>query len=311
MSRKDRKIIVVRKRGGGHAAHHGGSWKVAFADFTLSMMAFFLVMWVLGMDESAKRSIEGYFANPVGYKKGAGAGQSPIALGNTPVRMPPQAVRTIARQQELRKFESVRRDIILKLEGGGLKEISALVQIVVTRTGLRIELGESADGQLFFPLGSAVMRPLMQQVLEVVADQIIPLPNGVVLEGHTDAAAYRDARVGGYSNWELSGDRANAARRVLESRGLDPARLIEVHGLADRQLKLPDLPLDPRNRRITVFLPFRTPAPDVDSTRALLPGGVQLPSPGAPPGLGSAGVGSVDGDAGPVSGDGPIGAASG
>ena len=118
-------------------------------------------------------------------------------------------------------------------------------------------------------------------------------------------------RVGGYSNWELSGDRANAARRVLESRGLDPARLIEVHGLADRQLKLPDLPLDPRNRRITVFLPFRTPAPDVDSTRSLLPGGVQLPSPGAPPGLGSAGVGSVDGDAGPVSGDGPVGAASG
>ena len=281
MSRKDRKVIVVRKRGARHAAHHGGSWKVAFADFTLSMMAFFLVMWVLGMDDHAKRSIEGYFANPVGYKKGAGSGQSPIALGNTPVRMPPQAVRTIARQQEVRALQGVRREILLKLEGDGLKEISALVQIVLTQRGLRIELGESADGELFFALGSAEMRPLMLKVLGVIAAEIGPLSNDVVLEGHTDAAAYRDAHVGGYSNWELSGERANAARRVLEQGGLAPRRIVEVHGLADRQLKLPDAPFDPRNRRITIFVPFHTPSPEADSAKLSLPGGGVVPL--APP----------------------------
>ena len=123
-----------------------------------------------------------------------------------------------------------------------------------TNDGLRIELAEGSNGQEFFALASSIMTPTMKRTLEIIAQELSPLRNPIIVEGHTDAAQY----AGLYSNWELSADRANAARRSLEFAGLNSARIIEVRGMADRELRNASNPLDPRNRRITIMLPFTT-----------------------------------------------------
>lgn len=263
-----KKIIIVRKKVVAGHGHHGGSWKVAYADFVTAMMAFFLVMWILGMDQNLKQSIEGYFSNPIGFKKGYSAGKSPISAGNSPGTVSTTPLKLVSRVAEEKKLRDAEAQIRARLVERGLGRLGAQIQIVVTRQGLRIELSEGPGGEVFFALGSSVLTKTMTTALEVIGEELALLPNPVVVEGHTDAAQY----AGTYSNWELSSERANAARRVLEGVGLAPDRVREVRGLADRELKLPDSPFDARNRRITVFLPFRTDAPPV------VPGG-----PGTPP----------------------------
>ncbi len=251
-------VVIIKKVRKGHAAHHGGSWKVAYADFVTAMMAFFMVMWVVGMDDNTKRAIEGYFSNPVGFKKGAGTGSSPISAGTTPLPVRPDGLRLISRVDEARTLENAGEAIRTKMHGTALDSLGAEVQVVVTESGLRIELGEGTRGDVFFPLGSAEMRPAMQQVLTIIASEVVPLPNSVIFEGHTDAAQYAGSSTERYSNWELAADRANAARRALQRSGLLPVRVKEVRGLADRQLKLPGKPYDPRNRRVTILIPFES-----------------------------------------------------
>jgi chemotaxis protein MotB len=259
-----RTVIVVKKRGGHHGGgHHGGAWKVAYADFVTAMMAFFMVMWILGMDQQMRNSIEGYFANPVGFKKGYTGGKSPLSSGTSPAVVQTTPIRLISRTQEEQELSSVGGRLKSKLKDAGLTDIGDRIEIVVTNAGLRIELAEGKSGQEFFAIASAEMTPVMKKTLEIVAQELKPLRNPIILEGHTDASQY----AGLYSNWELSTDRANAARRVLEGAGLDPARVVEVRGLADRQLRNPENPLDPRNRRITIMLPFTTNA-DIDSDSA-------------------------------------------
>ena len=259
-SRDGKKIIIVRKKVVGHGGHHGGSWKVAYADFVTAMMAFFLVMWILGMDENLKQSIEGYFSNPVGFRKGYSAGKSPVSAGSSPGVVKSSPIKLLSRTAEERTFRETELEIRRKLESRGLGSLGARLQVVVTRQGLRIELSEDEYGDTFFALGSAEMTPTMNVAMQVIGEELSRLPNPVVVEGHTDAAQFS----GTSSNWELSAARANAARRVLERAGLAASRVAEVRGHADRQLKHVDQPLDPRNRRITVFLPFRTEAP-IDS----------------------------------------------
>jgi chemotaxis protein MotB len=137
---------------------------------------------------------------------------------------------------------------------------------VTTKTGLRIELAEGGEGETFFPVASAEMKPVMRQLLSLVADELRPLANNLIIEGHTDAMPY----AGTYSNWELSADRANAARRVLEAHGVSAARVREVRGLADRDPRMDADANDPRNRRITIVLPFND-----------VPKELELPSSGA------------------------------
>jgi chemotaxis protein MotB len=254
----DRPIIVVRKKkvvGGGH---HGGSWKVAYADFVTAMMAFFLVMWIIGMDDQTKQAIEGYFSNPVGYKRGYSAGSSPLSSGNSPSAIKRPPVRLIVRAYEQKRFEEVSKRLETALqEAQGSLGLGTAVEVMVTEQGLRIELIEGGSGETFFPRSSAEMKPTGQRALELIAGELRGLGNPIVVEGHTDAAQYR--LQGGRTNWELSADRANAARRVLETGGIDPARIAAVRGLADRQLRNAAAPLDPSNRRISVLLPFTTP----------------------------------------------------
>jgi chemotaxis protein MotB len=260
------KIIVKKVKKGGHGGHHGGSWKVAYADFVTAMMAFFMVMWILGMDESTKKAVEGYFSNPVGYKKGYSAGASPIGAGGSPPSvMKSEASFILARSHQTEEFhrvgEEIRRRVASVGELGGL---AAQVEIVVTEEGLRIELMEDRSGELFFAFGASTLKPPARRALEIIAQELRGIANPVVVEGHTDAAPF--ARPG-FSNWELSADRANATRRAIEAGGIPAARIVEVRGYADRVLKNPDNPLDPRNRRMSLLLPFTDPQPPVRPAR--------------------------------------------
>jgi chemotaxis protein MotB len=250
-----RPIIIVKKKAHGHGGHHGGAWKVAYADFVTAMMAFFMVMWIIGMDQNVRNSIEGYFSNPVGYKKGYNAGRSPLSSGSSPAMVKTTPVSLLSRQAEEEDLEKKGGEIKEKLKDAGLTAIGDRIEIIKTSDGLRIELAEGANGQEFFALASASMTETMRKTLEIIAGELSPLRNPIVVEGHTDAAQY----AGLYTNWELSADRANAARRTMEGAGLNGARIVEVRGMADRQLRNPGNPLDPRNRRITILLPFVTP----------------------------------------------------
>jgi chemotaxis protein MotB len=251
------KIIVVRKKKGGHAAHHGGSWKVAYADFVTAMMAFFLVMWIMGMDPAVKDMIQGYFNNPVGYNKTHSGGANVVGTGNSPLSLDAKRLALLSRETQRRRFEEARTEILERLEGTDeLKALRAQVEIVITDEGLRIELVEAGDGETFFAFGSASLKPGAARALALIARELAALPNDLMLEGHTDAAPYGRT---GYSNWELSVDRANAARRAMEGGGIEGGRVVEVRGYADRELRVPTNPLDPSNRRVSILLPFKDP----------------------------------------------------
>jgi chemotaxis protein MotB len=252
-----KKIIIIKKKKAHGGGHHGGSWKVAYADFVTAMMAFFMVMWILGMDDKVKQAIEGYFANPVGYKKGYGAGSSPIGSGESPASRQRPPLRLVIRSTETRKFSDLAERLRAKVaKNAGLQKLNAKVEVSIQKDGLRVELIETGTGETFFPSGSALMKPVATLALQLITTELMDLNNSVIVEGHTDAAPFgHDAS---YTNWELSADRANAARRVLEAGGLPRARLIEVRGLADKHLRLPNAPLDPQNRRISILLPFNS-----------------------------------------------------
>ena len=254
--RGGKKIVIVKKKVAGHGGHHGGSWKVAYADFVTAMMAFFMVMWILGMDDKTKQAIEGYFANPVGYKKGYGAGSSPLSTGTAPTNVQKTPLRMIVRSTEQRTFEQLKDAILQKVAANdSLKALKALVDVQVTNDGLRIELVETGAGDVFFPTGSAKMKSATMLALQLIGTELTTLQHPVILEGHTDAAAFGTAG-GSYGNWELSADRANAARRILESVGLRDGRIVEVRGYAATKPRIVNDPLSAANRRISILLPF-------------------------------------------------------
>jgi chemotaxis protein MotB len=258
VKKSDKRPIIIKKVVKGHGGHHGGAWKVAYADFVTAMMAFFMVMWILGMDENVKNSIQGYFSNPVGYKRGYSGGRSPLSSGSSPASVKTNPILQVNRILEEQQLGALGGRIRSRLKDAGLTAIGDRIEIVKTQDGLRIELAEDQTGDQFFSMASANPTSAMRKTLEIVSGELAPLKNPIVLEGHTDAAQY----AGLYSNWELSTDRANAARRVMEAAGLDPARVIQVRGMADRELRNRENPLDPRNRRITILLPFVNQAAD-------------------------------------------------
>jgi chemotaxis protein MotB len=262
-SSNKRPIIIRKIKKGGHA-HHGGSWKVAYADFVTAMMAFFMVMWILGMDEQTRKAVEGYFSNPAGFKKGYGSGASPLASGNSPARMAENQVRLIVHRAEARAFNEVADHIRARLDSAKGELGTAHFEVSVGDQGLRIELIETNAGDNFFARGSATMRPAAHTALTLIAAELRALGNPVVVEGHTDAAMYADSAT--YTNWELSSDRANAARRVLEGAGLQGNRIVEVRGYADTHLRNPENPMAAENRRISILLAFSQPRSPPDST---------------------------------------------
>jgi chemotaxis protein MotB len=265
-SNNEKKIIIVKKVKKHHAAHHGGSWKVAYADFVTAMMAFFMVMWILGMDDKVKQAVEGYFTNPIGMRKGYSTGSSPLSSGSSPGAIRTTPIRMVTRSFEEQRFREIAKRLEAKLRDAGIGAAGANVQVIVTDQGLRIELVEGPDGETFFAFGSSQLKPAASHALALIAEELKESGTGIVVEGHTDAAPFGSP---GYSNWELSSDRANAARRVLEAHGLGDGRIGEVRGYADHDLRDPKNPLDRANRRISVLLPYSTPAPDVPGTEVV------------------------------------------
>jgi len=255
MTNDGKKVIIVKKKVKGHEEHHGGAWKVAYADFVTAMMAFFLVMWLLGMSQEARDLIQGYFSNPIGFSQQfGGGGTNPIGRGSSPTDIPMNRPVMVTREFQKARFEETAETLKGKLREAGLTDgLTSDVEITLTEHGLRIELMEAGEGDTFFETASASLKPTLVEVLNVMAPELQALPNHVVLEGHTDALPFGGTD---YSNWELSVDRANAARRILERSGLDAHRLVEVRGYADRKLKNPDDPFDSHNRRISILLPY-------------------------------------------------------
>ncbi len=262
--KNDKVVRINRRRKKTHSGHHGGSWKVAYADFVTAMMAFFMVMWLLSMDDSMKEAVEGYFANPIGFKNGSVGGTIIISKGRSGGGKPQPDPRLFLRSAEENRYSKLASDISEKVNNtAGLKLLGAKIETVMTAGGLRIELIESNSGQSFFENGSAQMTSLGTQALSLIGEELKGLGANLVLEGHTDSRPFgADAR---YTNWELSADRANAARRALEGAGVSKDRIVEVKGYADRSLRIPNNPYAPGNRRISILLPFSTDIEELDA----------------------------------------------
>ena len=249
-------LVVVVKKAAKHArhGHHGGAWKVAYADFVTAMMAFFLVMWIVGQSKQTKEAIAGYFRDPVAFenKVGAGSGVLPgadsgLQGGGRPVPAPPTDIKSATATLE-RAAEHLREALSKTPEFANLKD---RIEIQVTEEGLRIELLEAPDDG-FFANGSAELKPEMITILTIIAQELTRLENKVAVEGHTDQRQYSEAQA--YSNWELSSDRANAARRVLQAAGVREMQLDAVRGFAATRLRTPENPLASQNRRISIVV---------------------------------------------------------
>jgi chemotaxis protein MotB len=279
MNNDDRPIIVVKKKAG-HGGHHGGSWKVAYADFVTAMMAFFLVMWILGLNQDTRKAIAAYFNDPMGMMRSHAGGSNPIGLGRESSAQPSIMKSLPALMKEEKEAEGQRFKVAkeaLEAKIGGLPEFKAFKQYIdinITTEGLRVELLDGVQS-LFFETGSAVMKKRTEDLLRMIAKELKALPNPIILEGHTDAQPFASGNTG-YSNWELSSDRANAARRIMAPI-LAHNQIVEVRGYADRRLRNPENPMHFSNRRISIMVQYseRTtsaPAREVgpDNVRGML-----------------------------------------
>lgn len=241
-------IIIIKKKKGGHGGHHGGAWKVAYADFVTAMMALFIVLWLLSSDEKVKQAVGGYFSDPTGSGKLMGSTMSGSGEG-------------------LQLKQDDMKDLKEKIEAAlkqttDFQKLSKNIKITVTGEGLRIELLENENG-MFFQSGSSNPSDMGMELIAKLASELGKLPNKLFLEGHTDAKPFSSEN--GYSNWELSSDRANAARRVMMANGIRPDQMAQVRGFADQHLRLAEDPDNPSNRRISVivqYLNMPKPAPN-------------------------------------------------
>jgi chemotaxis protein MotB len=233
------KTIILVKKSKGHGGHHGGAWKVAYADFVTALMALFIVLWLMNTSPKVRKAVAGYFNDPMGNSTLTGTDRSGAA-DNLPIT-----------KDNITQLKQRLENGIQQLND--LKPLENQIEITVTPEGLRIELLETKDGS-FFDTGSAVLNSRGREILAMVAHQLSTVPNRISIEGHTDARPYSGAA--NYTNWELSTDRANAARRLMQADGLRPNQVSQVRGYADQQLRVPSNPFDPSNRRISLIVQY-------------------------------------------------------
>lgn len=251
---KEQKNIIIKKvkkiSGGGH---HGGSWKVAYADFVTAMMAFFLLMWLLSMVSPEKRAkISTYFKHFSLFEKGgtsmvmeAGGGVTGESSGE--LKTLPREMGKGFSDDKKELAEKLRQDIEKKLA-----DVKDQILVDVFEGGVRIQLVDK-EGNPMFSLGSQDLNPNAKKIISVISETIKDTENKVAVEGHTDATSYSTSK---YTNWELSTDRASTARKELENNGLSPDRLTKVAGYAATEPLVKDDPTDPRNRRISIILQY-------------------------------------------------------
>lgn len=230
-------IIIVKKKGG-HGGHHGGAWKVAYADFVTAMMALFIVLWLMNTSKQIQEAVGGYFKDPTGTSKQvgsdmAGSDENFVITKDNMEQLKEQLQKAI---KEVPHFDKLKNHI----------------DMTVTNEGLRIELTESEKGT-FFDSGSSRISTDGEDLLKLLALELGKLPNKLAFEGHTDSKPYAQ---GNYGNWELSSDRANAARRLMQESGIREDQVTQVRGFADQRLRNPKNPFDPSNRRISLIVRY-------------------------------------------------------
>ncbi|MCE5323749.1 OmpA family protein [bacterium] len=250
MAEKEAAEIRVIKRGKSHAGHHGGAWKVAYADFMTAMMAFFLVMWIVGLSQNIKQSVAGYFQDPVGFMKAVQGGKAPFCVSDLdkggPGTKPQEAA---ADRVRLAKTKQTLENIVAGTPE--FKNIKQYVDIRLVNEGLEIDLLDAKES-MFFDSGSAKVKPATKQLLGRLSQELTKLPNNVIIEGHTDNRPL--ARSDGYTNWELSADRANSARQIMESCGLREKQIDQVRGYAATHPRDSAHPESYTNRRVSIIV---------------------------------------------------------
>lgn len=256
---KHANVIIIRPRKRVHHGHHGGAWKVAYADFVTAMMAFFLVMWIMAQSKEVKESVAGYFRDPGAFETSRGGGEGVLDGGRQAAVLSGGAEGSAGVTSEEQRALATAADRIRQelLQVANLAELRDQIEFKLTAEGLRIDLVDQT-GSSFFDSGRSALRGESAAILAVIAQEIGRLQNDVVVEGHTDSAPYGSGA--SYGNWELSVDRANAARRVMEDDGMGAGQVQAVRGFADTQLHLADAPLDPRNRRVSIVVRTRAAA---------------------------------------------------
>lgn len=228
---------IIIKRKARHHGHHGGAWKVAYADFVTALMSLFIVLWLMSQSAKIKEAVAGYFNDPRGTQSLMGT-----TMSGTGIPVPIASTDLNALKDRLMQEIKAKKE---------LEKLSKQILITVTQEGLRIELLEGKDGT-FYELGSAQLSPSGQDLLALLASELKTLPNHLLIEGHTDSKQYSGQA--GYTNWELSADRANAARRLLQTDGVRGDQVSQVRGYADQMLRVPNDPYDPSNRRISILV---------------------------------------------------------
>lgn len=286
MSEDEKQPIIIKKVkkvvGGGH---HGGAWKVAYADFVTAMMALFIVLWILSASEETQDQIQAYFDDPgafsfvtgkrssptesgldpepgrrIGDNKGDGGGniedndidtetQSIQQLLNTAVRDSIEAAENLKSSGE--ELEDFIEGLISSTEG--LSDFSESVKFTFTDEGLKIDLIENNEN-LFFGVGSSTINPKGEKIIALLAKEIGKLPNSVEIQGHTDSRKYGKNK--SYSNWDLSSDRANSTRKYMEAKGLWNGQISIVSGYADKELVNKENPFANENRRVTIYVKY-------------------------------------------------------
>jgi chemotaxis protein MotB len=234
---KPEEIIIIKKKVVGHGGHHGGAWKVAYADFVTAMMSLFIVLWLTSSNDAVKKSVAQYFNDPKGTAKLLGTNRN--GSGNSIPLSP----------GDVSKLKDQIQDAERKLPD--FEKLKGQIEITAYQDGLRIELLEQAGGT-FFQSGSPDPTQSLQEFLRLIAPELGKMQTRISIEGHTDSIPF--AGGGTYTNWELSTDRANAARRLIEASGVSAAQIAEVRGFADQLPRKPEAPDDPSNRRITLIV---------------------------------------------------------
>jgi chemotaxis protein MotB len=286
-------IIIKKVKKGGHGGHHGGAWKVAYADFVTAMMAFFLLLWLLNATtDEQKRGIADYFTPASLSRQTSGSGgvlggtalsdagamtsqRSEVGLtisvpseesesqtedpqdGGGTHEPDEEEIEDLLAKREEEQFAAAEAALRQAIESvPALQAMAQNLLVDQTPEGMRIQIVDQA-GKSMFPSGRDAMYEHTEQLLALVADAIAQMPQRIAIKGHTDAAPF--VTDNGYSNWELSTDRANSSRRALVDAGLPPERIDSIAGRADQEPLKPDKPFDPQNRRISIILLRESP----------------------------------------------------
>lgn len=249
MAERLRPIIVVKKIKK-HAEHHGGSWKVAYADFVTAMMAFFLLLWLLSMTSDQKRAALSQYFKEFNVFKEQGSKISKGGMGLIfDQKGQGKTLGSASEKKEAMSPDKLKAKIRASVDTK-LKTLKDQVLVDIHEGSVRIQIVDNEGSQMFL-LGSAKPTDKALEILSLVSETIKDQPNKIVVEGHTDAVPYRGGET---TNWELSTARASASRRVLENNGITPDRIAKVAGYADNDLLIKLYPNDPRNRRISIIL---------------------------------------------------------